>query len=83
MKRVCLEKCTQLIYLFIYVVKFQILYVSGDRSNTQFNTNRILRALLTDELASLFSFYGKRSGKKAFANFKLKSVVIGKLCFLD
>lgn len=39
-------------------------------------TNRILKEILADTLACGYSFYGKRSGKKAFALLKLRTAIV-------
>ncbi|KAJ8971138.1 hypothetical protein NQ314_000870 [Rhamnusium bicolor] len=41
-------------------------------------TNKVLRQLLTDSLASKYSFFGSRKDKKAFSELLLKKVVISK-----
>lgn len=45
-------------------------------------TNNILRKILTNELGCMYSFWGKRSNKRPFADLKLKSSVVGNLCLL-
>ncbi|XP_025162615.1 uncharacterized protein LOC112590429 isoform X2 [Harpegnathos saltator] len=47
----------------------------GDRGDVTSITNRILRRLLSDKIASFYSFLGKRN-KKAFAHLKLNSVLM-------
>ncbi|KAF5277527.1 hypothetical protein FQR65_LT15973 [Abscondita terminalis] len=39
-------------------------------------TNRVMRYLISDKLATSYSFYGKRANKKSFSNLKLKDVII-------
>ncbi|XP_036141670.1 uncharacterized protein LOC118645174 [Monomorium pharaonis] len=48
----------------------------GGRGDITSITNKILRRLLSDTIASSYSFFGKRNNKKSFANLKLNNVVI-------
>ncbi|KAK4880332.1 hypothetical protein RN001_008478 [Aquatica leii] len=48
--------------------------IGGKDLTTQ--VNNVLRRLLSNDLASQFSFYGKRSNKKAFSTLKTKDLVI-------
>ncbi|KAK4878003.1 hypothetical protein RN001_010509 [Aquatica leii] len=55
--------------------------IGGKDLTTQ--VNNVLRRLLSNDLASQFSFYGKRSNKKAFSTLKTKDLVIGKFSTLN
>lgn len=39
-------------------------------------TNNILKLLLSDNIATLYNFYGKRSKKKPFCDLKLRNVIV-------
>lgn len=53
-------------------------------SNITAQSNKILRYLLTNELACNYNFVGQRQNNKtAFSNLKLKSVIIRKLFSLS
>lgn len=45
-------------------------------------TNKIMKFLYTDNLATRFSFYGKRNNKKRFSECLLKTAVISKYLLL-
>lgn len=47
----------------------------GGRGDTTSITNNILRRLLSNQIASSYSFYGKRNNKRSFALLKLNNVV--------
>ncbi|KAF5286257.1 hypothetical protein FQR65_LT12741 [Abscondita terminalis] len=69
----CVEEYLKKIECFSKLVSFLSSLGGKDITNT---TNNILRHILSNEVACSYSYFGKRSNKKAFANLGIKRAVI-------
>lgn len=59
-----------------YCLQVSYLKSLGGR-NAQDKTSRILKHLISDNVASQFNFFGKRSNKRPFSSLRLQSCITG------
>lgn len=71
--------CEHSLIFFIFEFILQASYLSTlGGTGTTLQVNRILRFLLTNELATKYNFAGQRTNKQAFGTTRVKSVIVSK-----